>query len=59
MSKWEAKMHEMVELEIELRRLTYWCSINGVSDTSRRKGQELEIRIEALQLAAKLLKAEQ
>ena len=52
-------MHEMVELEIELRRLTYWCSINGVSDTSRRKGQELEIRIEALQLAAKLLKAEQ
>lgn len=58
-SKWEATMDALVELESEMGRLTYWGSDSTVSPNTRRKYRQLEIRIEALGKAAKLLKAEE
>lgn len=52
-------MDELLELEHELRLLTFWCSENGSWPRAVRKYKQLEIRMEALNQAAKLLKAEQ
>lgn len=58
-SNWEATMYELVELERELRLLTSWYSPNGSWPRAVKRYKQLEIRMNSLAQAAKLLKAEE